>query len=76
MNKDMLVENLKEKSLVNQRIVYDAIRSVGGHLNVEISKEMIQKCRGARAALEDEVKRQKKRKTTPRKKSSDRRSGN
>ena len=37
----MLVENLKEVSLVAQRQVYDAIKAKGGILNVNITSEML-----------------------------------
>ena len=51
VNRDMLVENLKEVSLVAQRQVYDAIKAKGGILNVNITSEMrkrklgLRKCR-------------------------------
>ena len=41
VNRDMLVENLKEVSLVAQRQVYDAIKAKGGILNVNITSEML-----------------------------------
>ena len=41
VNRDMLVENLKEVSFVAQRQVYDAIKAKGGILNVNITSEML-----------------------------------
>ena len=37
----MLVENLKEVSLVAQQQVYDAIKAKGAILNVNITNEML-----------------------------------
>lgn len=48
VNKTILVENLKEQSLVNQRIVYDGIKSLGGVENIQIDKRMMLAVRGAR----------------------------
>lgn len=36
VNEDLLVENLQESSLINQRIVYDAIKFHDGPSNVKI----------------------------------------
>ena len=38
VNKEVEVENLKEHTLVAQRIVCDHVNSVGGVLKVELSK--------------------------------------
>ena len=40
VNADMLVENLKEESLIAQRRVYDSIVASGGVLNVNITSGM------------------------------------
>lgn len=40
INKDMLVENLKEHSLISLHMVYDRIKTHGGVLNVPITKEL------------------------------------
>ncbi|GBN30103.1 hypothetical protein AVEN_85793-1 [Araneus ventricosus] len=48
VNKTMLVENLKEQSLINQRRAYDGIKSLGGVENVSITKRMLLAVRGAR----------------------------
>ncbi|KAG0423629.1 hypothetical protein HPB47_000599, partial [Ixodes persulcatus] len=42
INKDCLVENQKEQSLVAQRIVYDAVSSAGGVASVQLTKRMLQ----------------------------------
>ncbi|GBM59153.1 hypothetical protein AVEN_105702-1 [Araneus ventricosus] len=44
----MLVENLKEQSLINQRRAYDGIKSLVGVENVSITKRMLLAVRGAR----------------------------
>ena len=41
VNADMLVENLKEESLIAQRRVYDSIVARGGVLNVNITSGML-----------------------------------
>ncbi|GBM88120.1 hypothetical protein AVEN_87496-1 [Araneus ventricosus] len=41
VNKAMLVENLKEQSLINQRRTYDGIKSLWGVENVSITKGML-----------------------------------
>ncbi|GBM65113.1 hypothetical protein AVEN_262601-1 [Araneus ventricosus] len=42
INKDILVENMQEKSLVAFRCIYDAVKSQGGPLSVKITPEMFQ----------------------------------
>ncbi|GBM35145.1 hypothetical protein AVEN_140747-1 [Araneus ventricosus] len=44
----MLVENLKKKSLINQRRAYDGIESRGRVENVSITKRMLLDVRGAK----------------------------
>ncbi|KAG8176753.1 hypothetical protein JTE90_003384 [Oedothorax gibbosus] len=41
INKDMLVENLHEKSLIALRTVYDGIKSNCGIENVQITEELV-----------------------------------
>lgn len=48
INKTILVENLHEESLVNQRTAFDGIKSLGGAENVSISSKMLNAVRGAR----------------------------
>jgi hypothetical protein len=38
VNEKILIENMKEKSLIAQRLTCDQIYHSGGHLNVELSK--------------------------------------
>jgi len=40
-NKECLVENLHEDSLISQRIVHDAVSACGGVSQVEVTKPMI-----------------------------------
>ena len=49
INKECLVENLHNDSLVAQRIVYDAVNSVGGISNLAINKALIHSVRNASA---------------------------
>jgi len=49
VNKECLVENLLEDSLVAQRVVYDAVSAVGGVTNIQITKPMIHSVRNASA---------------------------
>ena len=43
-----MVENLKEESVVSQRVVYDGISADGGLLNVPITKPMLSYAQAAR----------------------------
>jgi len=68
INRDMLIENLHEISLVALRTVYDGVKSKGGIESIHISQEMINYARMARTryhlAFEDQknIKQMKKRK--------------
>jgi len=60
-NKEVMVENLAQHSLVAQRVICDHVRSVGGVLNVAFSKELLLSAAGARQryhAVLDEKKRE------------------
>lgn len=66
VNKEVEVENLKEWSLVVQRLIIDHIRAVGGVRKVQITKELLISAAGARqkyCAYLDEQKRERSRKT-------------
>lgn len=66
VNKEVEVENLKERSLVAQRHIIDHIRAVGGVCKVQITKELLISAAGARqkyCAYLDEQKRERSRKT-------------
>ncbi len=60
VNEDLLVENLTERSLVAQRMVYDTIKCAGGTLSININKEMMQKCRSAHSAYQEFLEKEKK----------------
>ena len=48
INKDILIENLSQESLIGQRIMYDHIKSFDGKLhNFPITREMILSCKMA-----------------------------
>ena len=49
INKECLVENLHNDSLIAQRVVYDAVTAVGGVATVQISKALIHAARNASA---------------------------
>ena len=55
VNKALLEENLSEKSVIAQRLVYDSILSAGGVFNVEIGPELLKCAKGARAAQERDL---------------------
>jgi len=48
VNKQIMVENMKEKSFVAQRAICDHISNVGGVLNVKMTKQLMMSCAGAR----------------------------
>lgn len=59
LNKGMLVENLKERSLVALRVCKDEIISAGGVLKIDLSdKKLLLSYRGAYSAYERELERQ------------------
>ena len=48
INSEYVVENLKEESVVSQRIVFDAIAAAGGVLSVPITKPLLSYAQAAR----------------------------
>lgn len=60
VNKECLITNLKEESLIAQRHVWSAINKVGGISNIIISKKLILDVRNARQYYEDALKMKKK----------------
>ncbi|KAJ8368824.1 hypothetical protein SKAU_G00088520 [Synaphobranchus kaupii] len=48
INKELIVENQKEASLVAQRLIVGHIRSVGSVTNVQLTKELLISVSGAR----------------------------
>ena len=63
MNKEIEVENLKERSLVAQLVICDHVNSVAGILNVSMSNSLITSAASARSRydtyLEDEIQKNK-----------------
>ena len=51
INKHIVVENLREVSVVSQRVVYDAIATAGGLCDVPITKSMLSYAQGVRQRL-------------------------
>lgn len=45
INEDILVENIKERTIIAQRTIYDAIRKAGGSQSVCINQDMLSKYR-------------------------------
>jgi hypothetical protein len=62
VNGSILVENMHEESIVGQRHVYHAVQSVGGVMNVNIDKSMLQYVRGSRARYMEDLKRKREQK--------------
>ena len=58
------VENLKDQSVVVQRLICDYVKSVGGVLSVPINKEMLQSATQARHKYEEYLAKQKEAKTS------------
>uniref|UniRef100_A0A2L2YE91 Uncharacterized protein n=1 Tax=Parasteatoda tepidariorum TaxID=114398 RepID=A0A2L2YE91_PARTP len=58
INKDMLVENLKDEFLVGLRTVYDAIHFYGGVLNVPLSKDLLHYAKLARGRYQQALEKQ------------------
>ena len=47
INKNVLVENMQEQSMISQRLILDQIKKCGGLPNIELSKSLINYCRNA-----------------------------
>ncbi|XP_013856113.1 uncharacterized protein LOC106511946 [Austrofundulus limnaeus] len=41
INKEVMVQNLKEHSLIAQRVIHDHVQSIGGLLNIAYTKELL-----------------------------------
>ncbi|XP_075556329.1 uncharacterized protein LOC142588454 [Dermacentor variabilis] len=59
VNKECLIENLNEESLIAQRIVYDGVSAAGGVANVDITDSMVEMVRGASIRWKEELKKKK-----------------
>lgn len=62
INKELIVENQRERSLVAQRLIVEHVRSVGGITKVEITKEVHLSAAGARQKYHGYLEEQKKKK--------------
>lgn len=60
INEECLIENLKEDSLVAQRVVYDSVQSSGGVLKVDITKSLMQYTRNANSRYKEALEARKK----------------
>lgn len=60
INKECLVENQKEKSLIAQRIIYDGVNATKGLENLEITKDLIHFARNAHAWYKEALATQKR----------------
>ncbi|XP_063226873.1 uncharacterized protein LOC134541567 [Bacillus rossius redtenbacheri] len=56
INKECLVENLHESSIVSQRQVYDAVSALGGIQNMTLTKDLVKSYRCARLRYSDALK--------------------
>lgn len=56
-NKECPVENLKEESLIAQRVVYDAVSAIGVVAKVDVTNRMMQMARSANAKWKEELQR-------------------
>ena len=64
VNKEVEVENLKEHTLVAQRIVCDHVNSVGGVLKVELSKPLLLSVKMSRQRYEKYLDQEREKKKT------------
>ena len=64
VNKELEVENLKEHTLVAQRIVCDHVNSVGGVLKVELSKPLLLSVKMSRQQYEKYLDKERQKKKT------------
>ena len=63
INKSLLQENMKNESLVAQKIVFDGIQHDGGYLKVNIIQDMLRYVRNSRKAYENAEEENRKRQT-------------
>uniref|UniRef100_A0A915JKV8 Uncharacterized protein n=1 Tax=Romanomermis culicivorax TaxID=13658 RepID=A0A915JKV8_ROMCU len=59
VNDDMLVQNLQEASLINQRMVYDSIKHHGDPSNIDVTKELLKSVKASssryKSALDEKI---------------------
>ncbi|CAL1672566.1 unnamed protein product [Lasius platythorax] len=58
VNKECLVENQKEKSLIAQKIIYDTVNAKGGLVNFIVTKDLIHAARNAHMWYKEELARE------------------
>ena len=63
INEALLLNNMKERTVIAQRTVYDSIIKHGGVLNVPIKKELINRVRGSHSSYQVFLEEQKKHQT-------------
>ena len=59
INKECIVTNLKNRSSVSQRIIYNAVNSKNGIENIEVTKKMMLSIKNARNRYDEALKKQK-----------------
>lgn len=59
INKECLVENMNEVSLISQRSIYSAVQAVGGISNIEICSGMIRAARRASSKRKEAIEKKK-----------------
>ena len=62
VNKEVEVENQKERTLVARKLIVDHIRTAGGNIKVPITKEMMSHAKQARQRYRTYLEEQKKKK--------------
>ncbi|GBM25014.1 hypothetical protein AVEN_50353-1 [Araneus ventricosus] len=63
VNKESVVENMKEETLIAQRLVYDAVMDHGKYVgSIDISKSLIHSYKNARTLLTEETKKREREK--------------
>ena len=72
VNADVLVENLKEESLIAQRRVYDSVVASGGVLNVNITSGMLTYPRQSHSRYQECLKQKREKATNEEKKAKER----
>lgn len=60
VNESLLVENLQERSLISQRVVFDAVQEAGDVLAVDITDDMIKSVHNSHARYTDALEEQRK----------------
>ena len=56
INKEVLVENLREESMVSQRLFYDQVKAIGEKMhNIKIPRELVMSCKLARGKYQQHL---------------------